>query len=134
MKPSSRRGARTVKASSRRGARTREATDFETVRQIAMSLPDVKESITGWGWSFKVRGKLLACPAINRSAERGSLVVKIDFEDRARLLADEPDTFYLTAHYAPYPTVLIRLAKISRARMRAVLQMGWRFVTQEKKS
>lgn len=113
---------------------TSKGVSFETVRQIAMSLPDVKESLTGWGWTFKVRGKLLACPAVNRSAERGSLVVKIDFEDRARLLADEPDTFYVTAHYASYPTVLIRLTKISRTRMRSVLQMGWRFVTQEKKS
>lgn len=106
--------------------------DFETVRQIAISLPGVKESITAWGWTFKVRGKLLACPAVNRSAERGSLAVKIGLEDRAQLLSAEPDTFYVTPHYSPYPTVLVRLGKISRARMRSVLQMGWRFVTQDK--
>jgi len=114
-----------------RRASGRQAMDFETVRQIATSLPDVKESISSWGWTFKVRGKLLACPAVNRSAERGSLVVKVGMEDRARLLSSEPDTFYLTPHYAPYPSILVRLAKIDRAGMKSVLQMGWRFVTKD---
>jgi hypothetical protein len=105
--------------------------DFETVREIAMRLPEVKESITAWGWTFRVRGKLLACPAVNRSAERNSLAVKIGFEDRARLLAAEPERFYVTEHYAPYPTVLVRVAKVNPAGLESVLRLGWRFVTAQ---
>lgn len=105
--------------------------NFEAVRQVAMSLPDVKESITRGGWVFKVRGRLLACQPANRSAERDSLVVKIGFEDRARLLSAEADKFYLTPHYAPYPTVLVRLPKITRAGMESVLQLAWSFVTSD---
>ncbi len=112
-------------------SRSRTALDFEAVRQIAMSLPDVKESLTKWGWSFKVRGKLLACQAVNRSAERDSLVVKIGFEERARLLSAAPDKFYVTPHYAPYPSVLVRVPNISRPALRAVLRKAWRFVTKE---
>lgn len=105
--------------------------NFEEVRQIAMSLPDVKESITGWGWAFKLRGKLLACQAVHRSAERDSLVVKIGLDDRARLLAAEPDKFYVTAHYAPYPSILVRVPKMNRAEMQSVLQMAWSFATAD---
>lgn len=113
------------------GDRAMKALDFEAVRQIAMSLPDVKESITSWGWAFKVRGKLLACQAVHRSAERDSLVVKIGFEDRARLLSAEPDKFYVTAHYAPYPSVLVRVPRMSVAGMRSVLQLAWSFTTAD---
>ena len=105
--------------------------DFETVRQIAMSLPEVKESITNWGWAFRVRGKLLACQAVHRSAERDSLVVKIGFDDRARLLSAEPDKFYVTAHYDPYPSILVRVPKMSRAGMRSVLRMAWSYATAD---
>ncbi|MGH8219755.1 MAG: MmcQ/YjbR family DNA-binding protein [Steroidobacteraceae bacterium] len=104
---------------------------FDEVRQIAVSLPDVKESITGWGWAFKLHGKLLACQAIHRSAERDSLVVRVGLDDRARLLAAEPDKFYVTAHYAPYPSVLVRVPKVNRADMRSVLQVAWSFVTAD---
>jgi hypothetical protein len=105
--------------------------DFETVREIAMRLPDVTERITNWGWSFRVRGKLIACPAVHRSAERDSLVVKIGFEDRARLLAAEPDKFYVTAHYVPYPSVLVRVPKMSAAGMQSVLKLAWAFATAD---
>ena len=105
--------------------------DFETARQIAISLPDVKESITKWGWAFRVRGKLLACQPVNRSAERDSLGVRIGFDDRARLLAAEPDKFYVTPHYVPYPMILVRVPRIDREGMRSVMQMAWSFVTAE---
>lgn len=105
--------------------------NFDEVRQIAMSLPDVKESITSWGWAFKLRGKLLACQAIHRSAERDSLVVKIGLDDRARLLVAEPDKFYLTAHYAPYPSILVRVPKVNRADLQSVLQMARSFATAD---
>lgn len=108
--------------------------DFETVREIVMRLPEVEESITNWGWSFRVRGKLIACPAVHRSAERDSLVVKIGFDDRARLLSAEPDKFYVTAHYVPYPSVLVRVPQMSRAGMQSVLQLAWAFATADSTS
>jgi hypothetical protein len=35
----------------------------------------------------------------NRSAEPASLVVRVDFDDRAELLAAAPDVYYVTDHY-----------------------------------
>ncbi len=96
---------------------------------IAVALPGVTESTTHRGWSFKVRGKLLACEAIHQSAEPGSAVIKIGLGDRDRLLEDQPDAFYVTDHYRPYSSILVRLEKVDRKSLRTVLELAHRFVT-----
>jgi hypothetical protein len=47
----------------------------------------------------KVRGKLLACVPSHRSAEPGSLAVRIDIDNHTELLAAAPDVYYVTDHY-----------------------------------
>ena len=106
--------------------------DLDTVRKIAHALPDVEESTAYGSPAFKVRGKLLACIAINKSAEPGSLMVRIDFANRTELIAASPDLYYLTDHYVNYPSVLVRLSRIHPDALRDLLSMAWRFVTAEK--
>ena len=55
---------------------------FDVVREIGLGLPDVEESTMYGALALKVRGNLLACKAINKSAEQDSLVVRIDFDQR----------------------------------------------------
>lgn len=107
--------------------------DFDAVRSVAMTLPDVEESTTYGAPSLKVRGKLLACPAINKSAEPNSLVVRIGLAERTQLLAAEPGTYYLTDHYLNHSAVLVRLSKINRKSLKSLLQMAWLFVRENKK-
>jgi len=107
---------------------------FDTVRQIALGLPDVEESTAYGSPAFKVRGKLLACIAINKSAEPDSLMVRIDFAHRTELIATSPEVYYLTDHYVNYPSVLVRLSRIHPDALRDLLVMAWRFVTTEKPS
>ncbi len=104
---------------------------FETVREIALALPGVAGSMGARGVSFKVRGKMLACRAIHPSAEEGSLMLRIDPASRAKLLAADPEAYYLTPHYAPYSSVLIRLSRITRAALAKRLDEAWRFVTSD---
>ena len=108
--------------------------DFEAVREIATRLPDVEESSIHGAPSLKVRGKLLTCPAIHRSAEPNTLAVRIGFEQRAELMAAEPDVYYVTDHYLNYPTVLVRLSRIHRDSLRDLLGMAWNFVVAKKTS
>jgi hypothetical protein len=108
--------------------------DFEIVREIAKALPNVEESSHYGGPSLKVSGRLLACPAIHRSAEPDSLAVRIGFEERAELMAAQPGTYYLTDHYVKYPAVLVRLGRINRKSLRDLLGRSWRFVNSEKKA
>jgi hypothetical protein len=105
--------------------------DFETVREIALTLPGVVASMGKRGISFKVRGKLLSCKAIHPSAEEGTLMIRIGSAQRAKLLATHPDIYYLTPHYEPYPSLLVRLSRISRAALAERLEEAWRFVTSD---
>ena len=75
--------------------------NFDTVRNIGLALPGVEESTAYGSPALKVQGKLMACIAINRSAEPGSPVVRVDFDDRDELLAAAPDVYYVTDHYVP---------------------------------
>ena len=105
--------------------------DFDTVRTIALGLSDVDESTMYGSPAFKVRGELLTCIAINKSAEPNTLAVRIDFDRRAELLADAPDVYYLTDHYVNYPVVLVRLSRIQLDALRDLLGMSWRFATSK---
>jgi len=104
--------------------------DFGTVREIASALPGVVVSLGARGMSLKVRGKMLACRAIHPSAEEGSLVVRIDAARRAKLLAADPEVYYLTPHYAPHASVLIRVSRIGRDALAELLEEAMRFVTR----
>src|SRR5713226_3349777 len=72
---------------------------FDIVREIGLALADVEEGTMYGSPALKVRGNLLTCLAIHKSAEPESLAVRIDFDQRAGLLAEEPKTYYLTDHY-----------------------------------
>jgi hypothetical protein len=78
-----------------------------------------------------VGGKLLTCPAIHKSAEPNSLLVKIDPSERARLLSTEPGTYYVTDHYLNDPVVLVRLSMIDRQALQALLKRAWQFVNDK---
>ena len=108
----------------------RRTIDFDTVRDIGLTLPGVEESTAYGSPALKVNGKLLAGLAINRSAEPGSLVVRLDDEDRAELLAADPDVYYVTDHYVPYNAVLVRLARVKPDVLRDLLGMAHKFVTR----
>src|SRR5580704_16740306 len=102
---------------------------FDTVRKIGLALPDVEEGTAYRSPALKVRGRLLACLPIHKSAEPESLAVAIDFDQRSGMLADAPRTYYVTDHYAGYPLVLVRLSQIGIEELRDLLGAAWRFVT-----
>jgi hypothetical protein len=105
--------------------------DFETVREMGLALPGVTASTAYGAFALKVHGTLMACVAVNRSAEPGSLMVRVDFDDRAELLAADPDTYYITDHYAPYNAVLVRLSRVRADVLRDLLGMAHKFVIRK---
>jgi hypothetical protein len=107
------------------------AINFDAVRDIALTLPGVEVS-TAYGLpALKVHGKLLACVPANRSAEPGSLAVRVDFDDRAQLLNEEPSVYYVTDHYAGYSAVLVRLSRVNPDALRDLLGVAYKFVTRK---
>src|SRR6476661_5085587 len=100
-----------MKATNRRTpARRVKAGDFALVRRFGLSLPQVEETTMYGAPALEVRGKMFACMASHKSAEPGTLVVRMDFDQRDELIATDPSTYYLTDHYVGYTSVLVRLS------------------------
>jgi hypothetical protein len=97
---------------------------IDTVRELALALPEVEESTSYGTPSFKVRRKMVA-----RLREEGDvLVVRIDHADKEFLIRSRPDTYFTTPHYDGYAAVLVRLGAIGRDELRELLAAAWRFV------
>lgn len=107
--------------------------NFDTVCKIGLGLPDVEVTSGSRGSGLTVRGKLLACQAIHKSAEPDSIMARISVEQRDELIEADPDTYYLTDHYQPYPCVLVRLSRIRSDALKDLLGMAWKFVTSKKR-
>jgi hypothetical protein len=108
----------------------RSTINFDTVRNIGLALPGVEESTAYGQPALKIHGKLLACVPAHRSAESASLVVRVDFDDRAELLAAAPDVYYVTDHYVSYSSVLVRLSRVNPDVLRDLLRMAHKFVSR----
>ncbi len=100
---------------------------FEAVKTVGLALPDV-EATTKYDGSpvLKVGGSFMAGLATHRSAEPETLVVRVDVEERARLIEDAPEIYYVTDYYRPYPVVLARLAQLDRDALRDLLSVSRR--------
>ena len=105
--------------------------NFDTVRKIGLALPSVEEGTAYGAPALKVRGKLMACVPTHRTAEPGSLAIRVGFDDRAELLAAAPDVYYVTDHYVGYSAVLVRLSRVTPAVLRDLLGMAHKFVTAQ---
>ena len=95
---------------------------LETVRRVALGFPGVEEGSSYGTPGFRVRGKFMA-----RMKEDGeTLVVKCGDDERDFRMQADPETFFVTDHYRGYPTVLVRLARVSLEDLREVLEEAWR--------
>src|SRR5215471_1110321 len=98
-------------------------TTFDTVRKIGLALPDTEEGTSYGTPALKVRGKLF----VRLRPDIDSLVLAMGFEERAELMAADPDTYFITDHYLNYPFVLVRLARVDSDALRDLLLGAWRF-------
>jgi hypothetical protein len=113
-----------------------QAKSFALVQAVGLTFPDVEATVRYDGAPvLKARGCFMAGLATHASAEPGSLVVRMSLDERAWLLEDAPETYYLTDAYRPYPVVLVRLSMVGRDALRDLLSMSWRLtVAKARKS
>lgn len=97
---------------------------FTDVSKLGRALPGVVESTSYGTPALKVDGKLL----VRLKEDRETLVLRMDFVNRDLLLRAEPDLFFLTDHYLNYPSVLLRLNRVTRVRLEELLEDAWRLV------
>ena len=101
---------------------------MDFVFEVGLRLPDVMESTYYGARALKLKGQMLACTPLNKSAETNSVIVAMDFKQRAALLKKSPLLYYITEHYASHPSMLIRLSRISRPELERTLRIAWEFV------
>jgi hypothetical protein len=103
------------------------ADPFAVVRAVGLTMPDV-EATTRYDGApvLKMGGVFMAGLATHPTAEPRTLVVRMGFEERALLLEEAPETYYLTDDYEKYPVVLARLSRLDRDALRDLLSTSWR--------
>jgi hypothetical protein len=104
---------------------------------LALALPGASEESRSGGTSaWIVDGKFFVwerplrksdIAALGKSAPTGAIlgVRTADLEMKDVLLATDPKVFFTTPHFNGYPAVLIRLGKISTARLQEVIVEAW---------
>jgi hypothetical protein len=103
------------------------AMTFAKVCELGLALPGVERGSIYGTPALKVAGELVTCMAIHRSAEPGTLAVRVEIADRDELIAADPGTYYLTDHYVNYPVVLVRLSRIHADALKDLLRQSWAF-------
>ena len=103
------------------------ADSFARVQAVGLTLPDVETGERADGSPvLRAGGHFMAWPADHKSAEPGTLVVRVDPSDRDHLLAEAPDTYYLTDYYTPRAVVLVRLSQIDNSMLFDLLSVSRR--------
>jgi len=103
---------------------------FDNMRKIGLTLPGVEESTAYGAPALKVNGKLLAGVPTHRTAEPGSVFVRVGPEDLAELVASAPEIYYIPRHYVGHNTVLIRLALVDDGILRDLLGLAYKFLAR----
>ena len=101
---------------------------FETVRQLALALPDVEEGISYRTVTFRARKRMIA--RFHQDGE--SLVLKVDYTTREVLTGSQPEMFYVTDHYRCWPYMLVRLANVELNLLRGLIEDAWRAVASKR--
>ncbi len=96
--------------------------DWETVRALAMSLPDVEEAAED-RVAYRVRGKLFAWAA--RERDGGGLGIRVERDEKQLILDSNPDVYFSSPHYEGWPGVQIRLEAIGEDELRERLEDAW---------
>jgi hypothetical protein len=104
---------------------------FDSVRKALSSFEEVEEKTIHGSPALYVRGKLMVCPAIHKSAEPNSIVVSVSAETRSSLLKAQPRIYYITEHYAKYSKVLARLGRINDKALRELLVISWQYASAD---
>jgi len=96
--------------------------DWDTVREIALSFPEVAVATEG-RVAFSVHGKGFAWEA--RERDGGGLAVRVDRDEKPLILDADPSVYFTSPHYAGFPAVQIRVDAIDRDELHDRLEEAW---------
>jgi hypothetical protein len=100
---------------------------FDAIRKMALALDHVEEATSYGTPAFKVGGAMLA----RLRDDIGALVVRMSIDDRQELMAEDPETYFITDHYLNYPYILVNLARVQPDAMRDLLRGAWKLAAAD---
>jgi hypothetical protein len=102
---------------------------YDTIRRLALTLPDAQESTSYGTPAVKVKRQLF----LRLHQDLDKIVLKMPFDRREELMAGDPETYFITDHYRDYPWVLVSLAKVHPDALRDLLNTAYRAALPAKK-
>jgi hypothetical protein len=102
---------------------------YDTIRRLALTLPNVQEGTSYGTPALKVNGKLM----VRLHDDLDKIVVRMPFDRREEMMAADPDTYFITDHYREYPWILVSLAKVHTDALLDLLQIAHRTASPPKK-
>lgn len=106
----------------------RQPVTYDTVRRVALALPDVQEGTSYGTPALKVKGKLF----VRLHQDLDKIVVKMPFDRREELMAADPKTYFITDHYRDYPWVLVSLSKVHEDALPDLLKTAHRAASPQR--
>ena len=100
----------------------------DTVRRMALALPEAVERETWGAPTFRVRGKIFVMFA---EGEREAWVKSTHDEQRA-LTQMDPGTFFVPPYVGPSGWVGVRFRTVNRDEMRELLMEAWRLTAPKR--
>jgi hypothetical protein len=102
---------------------------YEVVRRLALKLSNVEQGTSYGTAALKVKGKLFV-----RLKEDGeTIVLRMPFEQREGLMAEDPETYYITDHDRDHPWVLVRLATVNEEALEDLLRAAHRAASPKRR-
>ena len=106
------------------------------VRRIAMALPGAEEEKDRFAFAVKNKDKLKGFvwvwkerlePKKARVPNPAVLAVRVaNLNEKDLMISADPVKFFTEPHYNGYPAVLVRLAEVSVAELRPLINEAWR--------
>jgi hypothetical protein len=92
------------------------------VCDFAKTLPGLEIGLGGYKPGMSVRGRNLGW----LQEGEDTMVVKVPYEERAALLQEQPESFYVTPHYEKFPGVIVRLDSVPPEILWELISNAWR--------
>lgn len=97
------------------------AQTWKDIVATASGLPGVVEGTSYGTPALRVATKFLT----RYRPEDDSIVIKLPIDERDMRIQAAPEIYFITDHYRAHPSVLVRLAKVSKPELAAILTRAW---------
>lgn len=98
-------------------------------KKIALSFPEANEKPSYGKPSFFIAKKFFTR---YRKDDNSLVFIVADMHTRDMMLELDPRTYFITDHYRDYPSVLVRMERITQSELKQMLDRRWRQIAPKK--